>query len=158
MACLARWIARLAACAISARCQALAKPGTVCVCASQPLRLVQWDMVALDALALAVLDALVHDGWHVGRPIVAHTVTTPRIFSRPVKMAQRRYWRCLSTLDSLRGRGVEQVLSGQPPQYYSDMITGQSAGLGIGLSRSHIRRRLRSFTIRSRFTLYSYVQ
>ena len=63
-----------------------AEPGTLCVGAPELISLVAWDMSAdKKTLALVVLDKLVHDGWHVGCPPVAHTVATPRTFSKPVK-------------------------------------------------------------------------
>ena len=76
-------------------------PGTLCGSAPEVLSLRDWDMCAPGTPAIFILDKLVSDGWRVGKPPSAHALDTPRIFSRPGKMVQHSYWRCLATLDKL---------------------------------------------------------
>ena len=103
-----------------------------CLCASKPelISLREWNLSASDTPALVILDTLVDDGWRAGRPPAAHTLDTPRIFTRPTRMTQVSYWRCLAMLHELCVRGVVEFLSGKPQQYYCNLLAAHSRGDG----------------------------
>jgi hypothetical protein len=100
-----------------------AEPGTLCVGAPEQLSLVDWGMTAEQTTALVALDKMVHDGWHVGCPSVAHTAATPRTFSKPVKKSASSttgvVW---PRWKSLTVRGVQHVIDCKPQQYSCDIF------------------------------------
>ena len=84
-------------------------PGTVCVRAPELMSLRDWGLSAACTLALVILDTLVHQGWRVGRPPAVHALVQPRIFTRPTRIAQKSYWRCLATLHHLSARSIPEL-------------------------------------------------
>ena len=52
------------------------EPGTLTVCSPDLISLRDWDMSAAETPAIVVLDKLVEDGWRVGKPPAAHTLST----------------------------------------------------------------------------------
>ena len=90
----------------------------------------EWNLSASATPALVILDTLVDDGWRAGRPPAAHTLHTPRIFTRPTRMTQLGYWRCLAMLRDLCVTGVPEFLSGKPQQYYVNLLAALSRGDG----------------------------